>query len=361
MIARAAALGGAQRAAPAAAPPMPWPCSPGSTPKSESPQTPSRTSASATPTISPSSSATHAPAGSRSRRWRDPDRGRARLLGARRRVGGLELGGVERLERRAADGRGAGTSSGGMGRVMAVAGTAPQSTTPRGPAGGAVRASATLRRRPWPSPSKSSRTAARPSAARSTRSARPRSTRARSATARAGRTGSARRAAPTPAARSSRPTPSTTRPRRTRSMAPRRAPTPPTIVVAVDANGADLGPAEVAAGAAIAARAGRPRAAVRPGRRARRASRPTGVEVVDAPVSIAKAPDPVARRARRPRTPRSCRPRGPSPTGARRRARLPAARPAPRSPPGLLQHQARAAASTARRSRSRCRSRGAAR
>jgi len=62
------------------------------------------------------------------------------------------------------------------------------------------------------------------------------------------------------------------------------------ITVAVDANGADLGPAEVAAGAALAAEQGvrvllfGPRGAIGP--------TPGGVEVVDAPVSIAKAPDP---------------------------------------------------------------------
>jgi glycerol-3-phosphate acyltransferase PlsX len=64
----------------------------------------------------------------------------------------------------------------------------------------------------------------------------------------------------------------------------------PPITVAVDANGADLGPAEVAAGAAIAAAAGTrvllfgPAAAIGP--------MPEGVEVIDAPISIAKAPDP---------------------------------------------------------------------
>jgi glycerol-3-phosphate acyltransferase PlsX len=63
-------------------------------------------------------------------------------------------------------------------------------------------------------------------------------------------------------------------------------------VVAVDCNGADLGPAEVAAGAAIAARRG-----VRVllfGPAAELGDPPDGVEIVDAPVSIAKAPDPVA-------------------------------------------------------------------
>ncbi|HEU4978637.1 MAG TPA: phosphate acyltransferase PlsX, partial [Solirubrobacteraceae bacterium] len=65
----------------------------------------------------------------------------------------------------------------------------------------------------------------------------------------------------------------------------------PPITVAVDANGADLGPAEVAAGAALAAEQGvrvllfGPKGAIGP--------TPGGVEVVDAPVSIAKAPDPV--------------------------------------------------------------------
>ena len=64
------------------------------------------------------------------------------------------------------------------------------------------------------------------------------------------------------------------------------------VTVAVDANGADLGPAEVAAGAAMAAERGTrvllfgPAAEIGPA--------PGGVEVVDAPVSIAKAPEPVA-------------------------------------------------------------------
>jgi glycerol-3-phosphate acyltransferase PlsX len=65
---------------------------------------------------------------------------------------------------------------------------------------------------------------------------------------------------------------------------------PGPITVAVDANGADLGPAEVARGAADAAAAGvrvllfGPAADIGPV--------PSGVEVVDSPVSIAKAPDP---------------------------------------------------------------------
>ncbi len=62
------------------------------------------------------------------------------------------------------------------------------------------------------------------------------------------------------------------------------------VTVAVDAGGADLGPAEVAAGAAIAAAAGTnvllfgPADEIGPV--------PDGVEIVDAPVSIAKAADP---------------------------------------------------------------------
>ena len=63
------------------------------------------------------------------------------------------------------------------------------------------------------------------------------------------------------------------------------------LTVALDANGADAGPAEVARGAALAAAGGGVRVLVfGPGG----ASSPPapGVEVVDAPVSIAKAADP---------------------------------------------------------------------
>ncbi len=63
-------------------------------------------------------------------------------------------------------------------------------------------------------------------------------------------------------------------------------------VVAVDCNGADLGPSEVAAGAAIAA--GRGAKVLLFGPVAELGEQPAGVEVVDAPVSIAKARDPVA-------------------------------------------------------------------
>jgi phosphate acyltransferase len=78
------------------------------------------------------------------------------------------------------------------------------------------------------------------------------------------------------------------------------------VVVAVDANGADLGPAEVAAGAALAARRGVRVLLFGPAEQMRTPSAaassaspesPGGVEVVDAPLSIAKSPDP-ARAAR---------------------------------------------------------------
>ena len=63
------------------------------------------------------------------------------------------------------------------------------------------------------------------------------------------------------------------------------------VTVAVDANGADLGPAEVAAGAAIAASQGVRVVLFGPAEAFGEV--PDGIEVVDAPVSIAKAPDPV--------------------------------------------------------------------
>jgi glycerol-3-phosphate acyltransferase PlsX len=63
-------------------------------------------------------------------------------------------------------------------------------------------------------------------------------------------------------------------------------------VIAVDCNGADLGPAEVAAGAVIAARAGSK--IILFGPREELGELPADVEVVDAPVSIAKSADPAA-------------------------------------------------------------------
>jgi glycerol-3-phosphate acyltransferase PlsX len=63
------------------------------------------------------------------------------------------------------------------------------------------------------------------------------------------------------------------------------------VTIAVDANGADLGPAEVAAGAAIAARQGVRVVLFGPAEAFGEV--PDGIEVVDAPVSIAKAADPV--------------------------------------------------------------------
>ena len=67
------------------------------------------------------------------------------------------------------------------------------------------------------------------------------------------------------------------------------------MVVAVDANGADLGPGEVAAGAALAARKGA--RVLLFGPVAEMGVLPAGVEAIDAPLSIAKSPDP-ARAAR---------------------------------------------------------------
>ena len=63
------------------------------------------------------------------------------------------------------------------------------------------------------------------------------------------------------------------------------------ITIAVDANGADLGPAEVAAGAADAAQQGVRVVLFGPAEQFGEVGE--GIEVVDAPVSIAKAPDPV--------------------------------------------------------------------
>ncbi len=62
------------------------------------------------------------------------------------------------------------------------------------------------------------------------------------------------------------------------------------VTVAVDAGGADLGPGEVAAGAALAAAKGIGVLLFGPAAEIGRV--PAGVEVVDAPVSIAKAADP---------------------------------------------------------------------
>jgi glycerol-3-phosphate acyltransferase PlsX len=62
-------------------------------------------------------------------------------------------------------------------------------------------------------------------------------------------------------------------------------------VIAVDCNGADLGPAEVAAGAALAA--GEGARVLLFGPAAELGEMPAGVEVIDAPISIAKAEDPV--------------------------------------------------------------------
>ena len=62
------------------------------------------------------------------------------------------------------------------------------------------------------------------------------------------------------------------------------------VTVAVDAGGADLGPAEVAAGASLAAAQGIGILLFGPAAETGAVSE--GVEVIDAPVSIAKAADP---------------------------------------------------------------------
>jgi glycerol-3-phosphate acyltransferase PlsX len=68
-----------------------------------------------------------------------------------------------------------------------------------------------------------------------------------------------------------------------------------TPVVAVDCNGADLGPAEVAAGAALAASEGARVLLFGPAAQLESLRPPSGgVEIVDAPVSIAKSADPVS-------------------------------------------------------------------
>ncbi len=75
------------------------------------------------------------------------------------------------------------------------------------------------------------------------------------------------------------------------------------MIVAVDCNGADLGPGEVAAGAALAASSGARVLLFGPADQLRQpvAQAPTGtIEVVDAPVSIAKSADPASAARKRP-------------------------------------------------------------
>ncbi len=72
-----------------------------------------------------------------------------------------------------------------------------------------------------------------------------------------------------------------------------RSAQPKDVVVAVDANGADMGPAEVAAGARLAAEQGVRVLLFGPAEELK--THPplgSGVEVIDAPVSVAKSPDP---------------------------------------------------------------------
>jgi glycerol-3-phosphate acyltransferase PlsX len=73
------------------------------------------------------------------------------------------------------------------------------------------------------------------------------------------------------------------------SSAPTSAPAP-SIVVAVDANGSDMGPAEVAAGVREAARQGARVLLFGPARELGEVG--PGVEVIDAPLSVAKSADP---------------------------------------------------------------------
>jgi glycerol-3-phosphate acyltransferase PlsX len=77
----------------------------------------------------------------------------------------------------------------------------------------------------------------------------------------------------------------------TSTTTPNGSQAPAAPVVAVDCNGADLGAAEVGAGAALAAKAGARVLLFGPA--GELGGMPDGVEVVDAPVSIAKAEDPV--------------------------------------------------------------------
>src|ERR1700680_4035437 len=127
--------------------------------------------------------------------------------------------------------------------------------------------------------------------------------RALCATARAAPTGSVRYAAPMQDARSWRREPqatitSATTPNRAvasgaaSSSSPAQPQHETAPVIAVNCNGAEGGPVEVAAGAAIAAAQG-----VRVilfGPAAELGEQPAGVEVVDAPISIAKSADPVS-------------------------------------------------------------------
>ena len=123
-------------------------------------------------------------------------------------------------------------------------------------------------------------------------------------------------------------------------------------MVAVDCNGADLGPAEVAAGAALAAQQG-----VRVllfGPAASSASFRRGVEVDDSPVSIAKAPDPV--RAARTTPEASIVKAARAVADGRAQALVCAGGTGLGAGGGDLQHQARPGDLPARRWRCRCRS-----
>ena len=253
--------------------PRPWRSS--STAKSESPQTPSRTSASATPTTRPSRSATHAPPGSVS--CEVGDRGRPAGVQLR-----LVLAGRRREERAARDGVGALDVVGAQGADADLGGGHARKSS-----SGGDWLPWSL---PWPSPSRSSRTPAR----HKRRSQHKISAPTYNACPQCHSPRRPHRVCPVcgtyggrevvDAARTATTTTTTTEPARGR----RRSRSTPTARTSV--------PPRSPPGAAIAAAQGVARPALRPGRRDRRGAA-DGVEVVDAPVSIAKAADP-ARAAR---------------------------------------------------------------
>jgi len=110
--------------------------------------------------------------------------------------------------------------------------------------------------------------------------------------------------------------------------------------VAVDANGADLGPAEVAAGAALAAERGV--GTILFGPAAELGEVPAGVQVVERAGLDRQAPGPGSRGGgTTPRGPRSCRPRAAVAEGTRAGARVRGRHRLPRSPRARFNNQAR--------------------
>ena len=205
-------------------------------------------------------------------------------------------------------------------------------------------------RSPWPFPSRSSRTRARTSAAPSTSRRRrttlpavPQPAPARTASARSadlrrprGRARARPRARPRALALATRARVACTHAHHGRGGRQRRRPRT----------------RRGRRGRSDRRRAGGARRALRSRRRDRRVA--DGVEVVDAPVSIAKAPDPVRASPRAPPTPRSSRHQAVAAGDARRL--VSGGSTAPRSPPASSTSSA-PRGSTARRSQSRSRSR----